>query len=397
MTVALLKYSQTPNALAQAIAMCDGFKKLKPNHKVLIKPNIGWGLPNDTSPSKGLVVSAEIVEQLVMLLRDYGCSDITVGEGPLASEDLGTNAATAFAWSGVDKLAEKMGFRLLDLYQHPSEVRDFEGVPIRISRLALEADFFINLGLLRTHFVTAFSGAMKNLMGCIFYESKMEFHKSRRLERFIALLGKTVRNDLVVIDGVWAQQQAPSTRRVHHTDLVIASTDMLDNDIVCANLVGIDPKEVKHLVDYAELTGRSLDLAGVQVKGERVEEVKKPLPWVWEWPSEMLSRYGVRGLTVQQPGISLCSSCYTAVLVVLPEFLRQHRGTYLDNAEFVCGWLPRALASSKTVVLAGDCAIEAHKGLLPDAIRVEGCPPASKKMKQALDQCVGKKPESRAD
>lgn len=393
MTVAILKYSQTPNALAKAIAMCDGLRKLKPNHKVLIKPNIGWGLPNDTSPSKGIVVSAEIIEQLVLLLREYGCSDITVGEGPLASEDLGANFSTAFAWSGVDKLAERMGFRLIDLYQHPSVDKDFEGVPIKISKLALEADFFINVGLLRTHFMTTFCGAMKNLMGTVFYESKKEFHKYNRLQHFIALLGATVRNDLVVIDGLWAQQQAPSTRRVHHTDLIIASTDMLDNDIVCANLVGIDPTEVKHLVDYAALAGRSLDLAGVQVNGEKVEDVKKPLPWVWEWPSEMMSRNDVKGMVIQHPGNSMCSSCSTAVLVILQDFLRQNKGAILDDVEFCCGWLPRAKEGSKKIVLVGDCSLETHKGMREDAIRVEGCPPPSKLVRQALDKAAGKSTE----
>lgn len=389
MTVAIVKYSQTPNALAKAIQMCHGFGKLQPSHKVFIKPNIGWGLPGDTSPSRGIVVSAEILEQLVLLLRDFGCTDITVGEGSMVSATLGVNTSTAYAWAGTDSLAQKMGFRLVDLNQEEFVVRDFEGVQVKIARRALEADFFINVGLLRTHFMTTFAGAMKNLKGCLFYESKKDFHKYGKLHRFIALLGTTIRNDLIVVDGVWAQQQAPSTRRVHHTDLVLASTGLLEIDTVCAHLVGIEPGAIKYLAEYAQITGRSLDLNNIEVKGERVEEVRKPLPWVWDWPTDFKTRYDIKGITIQHPGDSMCSACSTATLVILQQFFRENRGATFDNVEFCVGLNPRAKDASERVILVGKCAIDSNKER-QDAIKIGGCPPAGERVRLALDKYATK-------
>ena len=40
--VAVVKYDGTPNSLKKAIDLCDGFKELKPDHKILLKPNIRY-------------------------------------------------------------------------------------------------------------------------------------------------------------------------------------------------------------------------------------------------------------------------------------------------------------------------------------------------------------------
>ena len=59
-TVALVKYDQTPNALRKALELCDGFEKLKPTDKVLIKPNAGQGL-RKTQPPNGVVTTTIVL------------------------------------------------------------------------------------------------------------------------------------------------------------------------------------------------------------------------------------------------------------------------------------------------------------------------------------------------
>lgn len=340
MTVAIVRYSKTPNPMKQVIELANGFEKLKPTHKVLIKLNISWGLPGDTSPSVGLVVSSEILGQLVSLLRELGCADITVGEGSIESKDLKVDTSTAFAWAGTDKLAQKMGFKLVDLNKDEWVTEEVEGITFEMSKTAMEADFFINLGLLRTHFMTTYSGGMKNLKGCISMETKKDFHKSGRLGHFIALLPTKIRTDLMVVDGVYAQQQAPSTRRVHNTDVLVASKDIFECDLVCCNLVGVDPGIVPHLVEHVQITGRSLDLDKVEVVGEKVEDVKKPLPWVWDWTKDFCTKYDIKGFTIGEPGTSMCSACSTAALLVIQQFPRANRGATFDNIDLCIAGAP---------------------------------------------------------
>ncbi len=43
MTVALIKRENFPNPIKSAIDLCNGFSALKPDHNVLIKPNLVMG------------------------------------------------------------------------------------------------------------------------------------------------------------------------------------------------------------------------------------------------------------------------------------------------------------------------------------------------------------------
>jgi len=78
MTVALIKKSDYSNALEAAIEMCGGFKQLKPEHKVLIKPNLVIGGRRGIFPPFGRVTTSDLMEKLVQLLIDKGCRDITI-------------------------------------------------------------------------------------------------------------------------------------------------------------------------------------------------------------------------------------------------------------------------------------------------------------------------------
>ncbi len=385
MTVAIVKYSQTPNAMQKAIEMVNGFEKLRPHHKVLVKPNISWGLPGDTSPSTGLVVSKEIVEQLIMLLRDFGCKDITIGEGSVASQDLHVDTTSALAWSGVDKLAERLGVKLIDLNKDEWYTEEVEGVKLEISKTAHEADFFINVGLLRTHFMTMFSGGMKNLKGCISMQTKKDFHRFGKLDHCIALLQTRIRTDLMLVDALYAQQQAPSSRRTHHTDLLLASKDVLENDVVCASLVGLDPHDVPHLIEYNKITGRSLDLDKVEVIGERVADVKMPMPYLWDWTQDFTTKYNIKGFTIGDPKTTMCSACSTAALLVIQQFMKANRGATFNDIDMCIASAP-VNPKAKKVVLMGKCAIDAQKGKLTNAVKIGGCPPAGDRVRLALEK-----------
>jgi hypothetical protein len=57
----------------------------------------------------------------------------------------------------------------------------------------------------------------------------------------------------------------------------------------CIWLLGYDPAEVEHLSIYAELAGRSLNLANVEVIGEKINDLAKPLEWYGTWARDLLA------------------------------------------------------------------------------------------------------------
>ena len=81
METAVVKYDGTINSLKGAIELCNGFEKLKPDDRVLLKPNIVWGGGGTKKmPKYGMVTTSRIIEDLILLLQEYGCRNITIGE-----------------------------------------------------------------------------------------------------------------------------------------------------------------------------------------------------------------------------------------------------------------------------------------------------------------------------
>jgi uncharacterized protein (DUF362 family) len=80
MVVSVVKLQEPLESLRQAIELCGGFEGLGRNDKVLIKPNICL---SEGMPIYGLVTTTSLLESLGQLLVEWGCHDISIGEGPV--------------------------------------------------------------------------------------------------------------------------------------------------------------------------------------------------------------------------------------------------------------------------------------------------------------------------
>jgi uncharacterized protein (DUF362 family) len=373
-TVALIKYDQTPNALRKALELCDGFEKLKTTDKILIKPNAGQGLKR-TQPPNGVVTTTAVLGDLIGLLRDYGCSDITICEGPILLPEFRWDPARAFEWSGIKQLAQELSVKLVDFNEGEFARFVMGGKRVEVSKVALEADFLINVPVLKAHRQSMVSIGLKNLKGCLYNTSKKNFHRFG-LGRFIALLNTKIRTDLAIIDGIYALQRGPWGDDAHRLDLLIAGKDVLSCDLVGSTVLGIDPKTVPHFQEFAQMTGRSLDVGSIDVKGERIEDVATKLEWRLVLAGETLREdYGVKGVAMDDPGALVCTACGTTAWTGICQYLEENRGATFDSMEFCMGLGPKAKGESRHVFLLGNCAITANKER-KDAIRLKGCPPS---------------------
>jgi uncharacterized protein (DUF362 family) len=373
-TVALVKYDQTPNALRKALELCDGFEKLKTTDKVLIKPNAGQGLKR-TQPPNGVVTTTAVLGDLIGLLRDYGCSDITIGEGPILLPEFRWDPARAFEWSGIKQLAQELGVNLVDFNEGEFARFVMGGKRVQVSKAALEADFLINVPVLKAHRQSMVSIGLKNLKGCLHNTSKKNFHRFG-LGRFIALLNTRIRTDLAIIDAIYALQRGPWGDDAHRLDLLIAGKDVLSCDLVGSTVLGIDPKTVPQFQEFAQMTGRSLDVESIDLRGEKIEDVATKLEWRLVLAGETLREdYGVKGVAMDDPGALVCTACGTTAWTGICQYLEENRGATFDTMEFCMGLGPKAKEESRQVFLFGNCAISANKER-KDAIRLKGCPPS---------------------
>jgi uncharacterized protein (DUF362 family) len=383
--VSIVKYDAISDSLRKAIELCDGFDRLKTSDKILLKPNILWGGTKKLPPF-GVVTTSTIVGDIIHLLHEYGCKDISIGEGTIVNDEMGSNTFKGYDWSGIRRVAKPYGVKLVDFNAEPFESVQLDEVKARISKVALEADFLINLPVLKTHRQTKVTLGMKNLKGCLALASKKSFHK-HNLNRLIALLNAKIKTHLVIIDGIYTMEGGPEfLGRAHRANLIIASKDVFSCDIVGSIVMGIDPNEVEYLKEFASIQNRPLSLDSIDVKGESIENVAHRLEWHLFYEN-IFREAGIKGITVQDPGDACCSGCAAILSAFSGVFCKDNPGVALDSVEICIGSHVKAKDTSRKVFLLGDCAISANKDL-QDAAKVKGCPPPILDTVLALTQGV---------
>lgn len=117
MEVSIVKQDGKGDSLRKAIDLCDGFKDLKKDQKILIKPNYVSGASPRHNPPFGFVTTTAILEELIQLLIEKGCKDITIGEGSIVLKDMRSSTATSFKFFNTRRLAKKYGVKLMDFEQ----------------------------------------------------------------------------------------------------------------------------------------------------------------------------------------------------------------------------------------------------------------------------------------
>ncbi len=393
MTVSIVKYDGSLNSLRKAVELCDGFGRLKPTDRVLVKPNNCFRHP--ITPPYGMVTTSTLLDMVLTLLREYGCSDITIGEGAIIGifEELEPYTKHGFKGTGIDRVARKHGAKLADFNEQPSRQVDIGGLKAQIAEPALETDFLINIPTLKTHFQTMVSLGFKNLKGCLSKGSKKKFHTSGHLDRAISYLNEVVRTDLEIVDGIYMLEKGPETLAgiAHRKDLIIAGPDVFECDVVGSAVLGVDPAEVRYLREYAERHDRSFDLSAIDIRGEELQSVSEHLEWQFHPQEELLAPSGVTGLSAPTPGQSLCCGCAATLALALSILAKDNRRMDFAYAELLYGSELHAEKDTPRTVLYGNCSIRANRGL-QNSTRIQGCPPSLTKTIIALAKALLSRP-----
>jgi uncharacterized protein (DUF362 family) len=393
MPVSLVKFDSSLDSLRKAIELCGGFDKLNRNDRVLIKPNNCFR--HRIMPPYGMVTTSWIIEGIVRLLLEHGCKDISIGEGAIIGifDELAPYTKRGFKGTGIEKIAKKYGIKLVDFNTDAFNELDLGGIKVQVSRAALDTDFLINVPVLKTHFQAKVSLGFKNLKGCLSKDSKRRFHISRRLDPLICLLNEVIKSDLVIIDGIYMLEKGPETLAgvAHRKDLIIASPDVFECDVVGATVLGIDPAQVDYLKEFTQRHNRSFDINAIQIKGENIESLKEQLEWRFEPDEELLTPAKITGLSAPHPGQTLCSACGATLALALSIFGKDNPGMDFGGVALYYGLGLKPGRDTQKVFLYGDCAIRSNKDL-QNATKIEGCPPTLTKTILALMKALLNKP-----
>lgn len=235
---------------------------LRGKRRIFIKPNLSHPeyLP-------GVVTSPGLMTELIGLLRD-GSNEVIVGE----SNGYNYPCWTAFDKTGMQAAVEKAGGTAINLSEDKVvEVKfaNTNGNPLKklyLPKTILDADAVVDLPLMKTHEFMAYSGAIKNLFGCIPSNRRIYLHPY--LPEVFYRLYTLFKPQLTIMDArTGIEGNGPTKGKPVKMGLMLTGTDALATDIVAAQVMGLNWKDT-YLNYIAQKTGfreEDLNVQGLQI------------------------------------------------------------------------------------------------------------------------------------
>lgn len=269
------KYSEVQEAVNRAVELIGGIEKfIKKGDRVVIKPN----LVSKKKPDEAVTTNPDFLHAVIVMAEKAG-GIVTVAESPGGPYNAAALKAI-YSVCGVDKAIEGTNASLnLDTSfteVHFPEGRTIKNIPV-INPI-LDADVIISLPKLKTHAMTSYTGAVKNLFGVIpgTYKAELHFRLNER-KAFCSMLvdlHECIKPTLNIMDAVWGMEgNGPTAGQNRHIGLVMASENAHALDMAATHLIDYTPDEVDTVREAAErgLTVKSADR--LEIAGENLESL----------------------------------------------------------------------------------------------------------------------------
>ncbi|MGI5899558.1 MAG: DUF362 domain-containing protein [Christensenellales bacterium] len=318
--------------------------------KISLKPNLVVGRP----ASEGATTHPEIAAGIIEYFRESGFNEIEIIEGSWVGDD----TSRAFSRCGFDAIGKKYGVPLYDLKKDRAVSVSTPIGDLKICRRAYDADFLINLPVMKGHCQTVITCALKNLKGCIPDSEKRRYH-ALGLHGPIAALAGALRPQMILVDGICGDLSFEEGGNPVQQDRLILATDPVKTDLYACSLMGVDPGEVNYIALAAQYGAGEHSLSQ-----DEVMQVNKPSPLA----AAPERSYKVRALAKNVREDSACSACYGALIHALGRIDEQ--GLLHNVPETFIGQGFRGKAISNDGVGIGVCAGGAKRCVM-------GCPPSS--------------------
>jgi len=267
--------------------------------RIALKPNLVVASPS----REGATTSPAIVEGIIQYLFEHNLRNISIIEGSWVGEQ----TSRAFKACGYEDLSRKYNIPLIDLQRDPSRKITVEEESLQICEKALEADYLINLPVLKAHCQTLFTCALKNLKGCIPNSEKRRYH-ALGLHKPIAYLAKALRVDLNIVDALNGDLTFEEGGNPVRMDRIIVCQDPVLTDTYCSSLIGYTPEDIAYIKLAADLGVGITDLNQATIL-EYNAELKNDTSFK---PSQKAAR-----LATKVNASHACSACFGGLIHAL--------------------------------------------------------------------------------
>ena len=238
---------------------------LRGKRRIFVKPNL-----SHPEYVLGVVTSPTLTYELVSLLRDEA-EEVVVGE----SDGFNYPCRLAFEKTGMEVAVKKAGGTVVNLSEDKVIEVKFQSngalKKLFLPKTLLDADAVVDLPLMKTHEFMMYSGAIKNLFGCVPSNRRIYLHPY--LPEVLYRLYSVLEPQLTVMDArVGIEGNGPTKGKPVKMGLILTSNCALATDIIAAKIMGLNWKET-YLNYIAQKTGLQED--AINVQGLRVSDVAR--------------------------------------------------------------------------------------------------------------------------
>ncbi len=260
-----VKIFRAKNGISEILKEAVDDSGLRGKQKIFIKPNM-----SHPEYIPGVVTCPKLLGELVSLLRD-DAREVIVGE----SNGFNYPCNSAFEKTGIEAAVKKAGGSVINLSEDKVVKVKFPttNTPLKelfLPKTVLDADAVVDLPLMKTHEFAMYSGAIKNLFGCVPSNRRIYLHPY--LPEVFYRLYSIFKPQLTVMDArVGIEGNGPTKGKPVKMDLMLTSNDALAIDITAAKIMELDWKQT-YLNYIAKKTG--LQTEAIMVQGLQVNEVR---------------------------------------------------------------------------------------------------------------------------
>jgi len=228
-------------------------QKLIRSKRVLIKTNALGAF----APDRAVTTHPIVIEAIIRYFLDKG-KEVWFGDSPGGSVSFDTVWQTC----GYDDLAKRYPIKVVNLATGGFRELSYQGRKLKISELLWKCGVVINVAKYKTHSMTAFTGAQKNLYGLIPGMVKTEYHRenpdTNSFAELLTALYALVRNRITYsfIDGIVGMDGAgPSAGNPRPFGLFMGSTSIPALDYIAAKMMGFKINDVPYQSAALHLEG----------------------------------------------------------------------------------------------------------------------------------------------
>ncbi len=300
---------------------------VRPGMKVLLKLNL---LSASLGPERAVNTHPAVIRTLVDIFQnDYGC-EVCIGDSCGSLRTGSTDKG--FRVTQIDKIAEDTGAIIvnfdkdeaLDITNNNAAIlKEF-----KIAKTVKSVDVVVNVPKLKTHGLTRYTGAIKNMFGSVPANGKKNVHllapKNRSMAQALVDVFEMVQPQITVMDAVIGMEgNGPNAGDPRKVGLIIAGFDGVALDAVASTIIGFDPMKVP-IIKYAHerklgtAIMNNINIVGEDICKVTVSDFKKPSSSAQDFASNYIPDFLLAKLfdnscssvsSVYEPNCTRCYEC----------------------------------------------------------------------------------------